>query len=122
MSKLTIWCGELTTLRGLRRRGLFYISPGVFWILLFLAIPGLALVLISLMTRGDYGQIEWIFTLENYKRLAGYGIFGWSADYLWILWRSIWVAFVTTVVCVLLSYPLAFFIAMRPPSGRGRGQ
>jgi spermidine/putrescine transport system permease protein len=53
----------------------------------------------------------WEFSLENYQRLAGYGVFGWTPDYIVILLRSVWVALVTTGISVLLSYPLCFFIA-----------
>lgn len=117
-SNTLIWFGELTSRAALRRRGLLHISPGLFWILLFLTVPALALIALSFATRGGYGEIEWIFTLENYSRLAGYGMFGWSPDYLVILARSLWVAFVTTTVCIGLSFPLAFFIAGRPKTTR----
>jgi len=50
--------------------------------------------------------------------VAGFGLFAWSADYLLILGRSIWVAAVTTVAALLLAYPLAFFIASRRPRVR----
>jgi spermidine/putrescine transport system permease protein len=88
------------------------------WLMLFLVLPSLVLVVVSLVTRGAYGELEWVFTLENYKRLAGFTLFGWTADYLLILWRSIVVAAVTTFVSVLLSYPLCFFIAARPQRSR----
>ncbi len=116
--KTRVWYGELTTRRSLRRRGLFHISPGLFWILLFLTIPALALIGLSFATRGSYGEIRWIFTLENFERLAGYGLFGWSPDYLWILLRSLWVAAVTTAACICLAFPLAFYIAKKPKKTR----
>ena len=84
----------------------------------FLVLPGLALVLVSLISRGDYGQLEWVWTLENYRRLAGFTLFGWTADYLLILWRSVVVAAVTTLISVILAYPLCFFIAGRPQRSR----
>ena len=42
------------------------------------------------------------------------GIFGWSADYLWTLWRTVWLALVTTAACLALAYPIALFVAARP--------
>lgn len=113
-----IWYGELTTRGALRRRGLLQVSPGLFWILIFLTVPALALVALSFATRGGYGEIEWIFTFENYTRLAGYGMFGWSPDYLIIMARSLWVAFVTTTICTALAFPLAFYIARKPKTTR----
>lgn len=43
---------------------------------------------------------------------------GWSSDYIWIVWRSVWIALVTTVIAILLAYPLSFFIAARSPRVR----
>jgi spermidine/putrescine transport system permease protein len=95
-----------------------FLSPGMLWLLIFLVLPGLVLILVSFAGRGAYGELVWQFSLENYKRLTGFGIFGWTSDYLMIVWRSVWVAFVTTALSVTLSYPLCFFIAGRPERTR----
>lgn len=116
--RLMVWYGELTTRQGLMRRGFGLLVPGVLWLMLFLVVPGLVLVAVSFVTRGAYGQIEWSFTLENYKRLMGFSVFGWTTDYLLILWRSVVVAFFTTLISVVLSYPLCFFIAARKERSR----
>jgi spermidine/putrescine transport system permease protein len=118
MNKVLIWYGELTTQRRLTKRGLQFLGVGMLWILLFLVLPGLVLVVVSFATRGSYGQLEWTFTIENYKRLLGFSVFGWTADYIIILWRSVWVAFVTSFIAVILSYPLCFFICSRPERTR----
>lgn len=118
MSKLLVWYGELTTGRNLLKRGLMFLSPGMLWLMVFLVLPGLVLILVSFAARGAYGELVWDFSFENYKRLTGFGIFGWTADYLVIVWRSVWVAFVTTVLSVVLSYPLCFYIAGRPERSR----
>jgi len=117
-NRLMIWYGELTTQRGLLKRGLGFLFPGMLWLMFFLVLPGLVLVVVSFATRGSYGQLEWEFTIENYQRLMGFSLFGWTADYLLILWRSVLVAFVTTLVSVALSYPLCFFIAAREERSR----
>ena len=118
MNKFLVWYGELTTQRRLTMRGMQFLGVGMLWILLFLVLPGLVLVVVSFATRGSYGNLEWHFTLENYKRLLGFSVFGWTADYIIILWRSVWVAFVTSVIAVVLSYPLCFFICSRPERTR----
>lgn len=115
---ILIWFGELSTRRHLLNRGMLLLMPGMLWLMLFLVLPGLVLVLVSVITSGAYGGLEWVLTLENYRRLAGFSLFGWTADYLMILWRSAVVAFVTTLVAVILSYPLCFFIAGRPQRTR----
>jgi spermidine/putrescine transport system permease protein len=114
----TVFHGGLVKKKTLSRRAISFVSPGLLWTLLFLVIPCLALFVVSFASRGDFGQIEWTFTWDNLKQLAGFGFFGWSADNLLIVWRSIVVAVVTTFLCVVLSYPLAFFLASRPDKSR----
>lgn len=118
MNKLLVWYGELTSQRDLAKRGLGFLSSGILWLLIFLVLPGMVLIVVSFISRGGYGQLVWEFTFENYKRLMGFSLFGWTADYILILWRSIWVAFMTTAISVALSYPLAFFICSRPERKR----
>lgn len=114
MDKLIVWYGQLRTVRSLMKRGLCYVSPGILWLLFFLLVPGLVLIVVSFASRGTYGQLVWEFSLNNYKRLAGFGLFGWTSDYIVIFFRSVLVAAVTTLLSVLLSYPLCFFVAGRP--------
>lgn len=118
MRNVIIWYGELTSVRSLLKRGMMFLTPGIAWLLVFLVVPGLVLVAVSFASRGSYGELLWNFSLENYSRLAGFGMFGWTADYLMIVWRSIVVAFFTSLISVLLSYPLCFFIAARPERTR----
>jgi spermidine/putrescine transport system permease protein len=113
-----LWRGELTTRGALLRKGLAYLSSGISWLMIFLMLPSLLFIGVSFATRGDHGELIWKFTVENYERLVGFSIFGWTPDYLIIIWRSVEVAFVTTLVSVILSYPLSFFIASRPAKSR----
>ncbi len=117
-TRLLIWYGELTSRRRLSLRGLGFLSAGLIWLTAFLALPLTALVVVGFAHRDPYGQTVWDFTLDNFRRLAGFGILEWSADYLVILARSTWVAGLTTLLCLLLAYPLAFFIAVRPSRTR----
>jgi len=110
--------GEMVRPSVIRARQAMFVSPGILIILFLLALPCVSLFAVSFLTRGEFGDIQMTFTLENMRRLLGFGFFGWSADNLLILWRSIVVGFVTTLLCVMLSYPLAFFLATRP--GRTR--
>jgi spermidine/putrescine transport system permease protein len=116
--RLIIWYGELTTRRRLLKQGFLFLFAAMAWMMVFLVLPGLVLVVVSFATRGAYGQLEWVFSLENYKRLMGFSLFGWTADYLVILWRSVVVAFITTLISIILSYPLCFFIAARDKRSR----
>jgi len=114
-NRLLIWYGELTSVRRLVLRGLAFILLPELWLTVFLVLPSLALVAVAFAQRDEYGNIVWQFSLLNMKKLVGYGLVQteWSPVNLLILGRSVLVALVTTVLAVMLSYPLAFFIAAR---------
>ncbi len=113
-----IWYGELTTRPRLWLRGLAFLVVPIIWLTVLLLLPSLALVALGFARRGSYGEVIWELSFENFRRLVGFGLFDWSADYLLILARSVWVALVTTVVSLVMAYPLAFFIATRPTRTR----
>jgi spermidine/putrescine transport system permease protein len=115
---MVTWYGGIHRQRDLRLKGSALLGPGLIWLLIFLAIPCSGLVLLSFAQRGDFGDIHWTLTLDNYKRLLGYGLFGWSSDHLIILGRSLLVGLASTLICILLAYPLTFYIATRPPRAR----
>ena len=118
VEKVILHNGEMVRPSVIRMRQAMFVSPGVIVILFLLALPCLSLFLVSFLERGEYGNLTDVLTFDNIKRLAGFGFFGWSADNLLILWRSIVVGFFTTLFCVALSYPLAFFLATRPARTR----
>jgi spermidine/putrescine transport system permease protein len=70
---------------------------------LFFAAPLAIICAYAFLTRGDYGGIEQPWTVESFTRLA-------DPLYLAILWRSIWIAALSTLLCVILGFPLALFI------------
>ncbi len=118
MTDWIVWFGELTHPRRLRVRGSLFLSGSLFWLSAGLTAPMLVLVFMAFARRSPYGEIIWNISPENFLRLAGFGAFGWTADYLWILARSAWMASVTTLLSVGIAYPLAFWIALRPPRTR----
>jgi spermidine/putrescine transport system permease protein len=81
--------------------------------LVFFFVVPLALVLaVSFALRGTYGGIGWTPTLENYTSIA-------DPLYLRIFWRSLWVAVLTTMICLVLGFPLAYVIARAPKRWQG---
>jgi spermidine/putrescine transport system permease protein len=62
--------------------------------------------------------VDWTFSMENLRRIAGWGLFGWNSDNLDILVRSGVFAVVTTVACLALALPMAFWICDRGRTGR----
>jgi spermidine/putrescine transport system permease protein len=81
-----------------------FLLPARLWMALFFAAPLAIVCGYSFLTRGDYGGVEQPWTAENFTRLA-------DPLYLGILWRSIWIASVSTALCAILGFPLALFIA-----------
>jgi len=78
--------------------------PGGVWLLVFFALPMLLMLGVSLMPRGTYGGVEPGFTLEHYRRFV-------DPVYLQVLWRTVMWAGITTAICLLVGYPLAWAIA-----------
>ncbi|WP_013322030.1 ABC transporter permease [Gloeothece verrucosa] len=87
------------------------LSPAILFLLIFFILPLVIVLIYSFLERGTYGGVTWTFTLANYQRLA-------KGIYWGILYRSCWLAFLTTVACLLIGYPLAFFMATRPQPWR----
>jgi spermidine/putrescine transport system permease protein len=85
------------------------------WLLMFFFLPLLGIVGVSFLTRGDYGELQFPLTLENYKRVAGYGLLGFDPLYPTILARSLAIAAATALLCVLCALPVAFYVAGLSP-------
>ena len=81
--------------------------PYVVWVVLMILLPMLLILFYSLTTQGNE-IVNFTFTLNNYIR------FFTDHDFLMILWRSLVIAFKTTIICVILGYPIAYFIARSP--------
>ena len=82
-------------------------GPVSVWMILFVTIPMLFIIFISFMTRGTFGGVEYVPTLKSYETLA-------DLVYFNVILKSLRVALVTTVVCLLLGYPFAYYIARKP--------
>jgi spermidine/putrescine transport system permease protein len=87
------------------------LSPGIFWLVLFFLVPLMIIVVYSFLDRGKFGGIVWTFQLENYVRFA-------DQLYVRIFLRSGLIAIITTVVCLAIGYPMAYWLASRPPRTR----
>ena len=83
----------------MRRNWLSY--PYLFWVLLFILLP-LLLVLYYSITSITGEGIR--FTLEHFQRFM-------EPIYLRVLFRSVKLAFISTVLCLLLGYPMAMILA-----------
>ncbi|MDR4487592.1 MAG: ABC transporter permease [Nitrospirales bacterium] len=75
----------------------------MFWIVCFL-LPLALMFVVSWISRGPYGGLDWTWTGENYVRLLDSLVLG-------IFLKSFGYALGTTLVCGLLGFPLAYCIA-----------
>ncbi|MGH9366543.1 MAG: ABC transporter permease [Thermoanaerobaculia bacterium] len=107
--------GERLTRAGQLARSGLTSGPGILWVSLFLLVPLAAIGVISFLTRGAFGESTGPATLSNYKRLLGFGVFGFDPLYPLIIARSLLLAAGTTVVCAAAAFPIAFFLAALPP-------
>ena len=98
-----------------KKKGRLLALPAIIYLGVFFVIPLLFVFIISFTTRGSgrggEGFYTMPFTLQAYQDAVGriYGP---------VILDSVVIAFVTTVFCLLLGYPLAFFIATRKSKGR----
>lgn len=106
-------------------QGTLLILPTLVFMVGLLIIPLILTLIISFGQRSAEGNVIYTFGLHNYIRILGI-----SHDcpngqttcfdplYAEILWRSLSLAFNSTVLVILLAYPLAYFIARSHPSRR----
>jgi spermidine/putrescine transport system permease protein len=91
---------------------------------IFLVLPVLLMAVYSFLTKEFRGGVVWDFTLAAYDQFfLNRGLFGdepptieWT--YITIFWRSIWQAGLATLICLIVGFPTAWFIATRPPRTR----
>ncbi len=97
--------GQPGLLRGMLRPSVLWLTaPGLLYILVFLLLPCLRLLSLSLQDS-DTG----IFSTSAYARLLHVGL------YVRVLSTTFSVAFQVTAFCLLLGYPLAYWLARQPP-------
>jgi spermidine/putrescine transport system permease protein len=97
------------------------LTPVTLFLGIFFLGPLIIIAVYSFLTPGLYGGVEWAFYHWNFGR-----IFGWADGlievfepvYLQILVRSLGLALLTVIVCLVLCYPVAFWIARLPQRAR----
>lgn len=80
------------------------VGPVVVIMVLLIAVPLIYVGIMSFCSIDEFYNVTYNFTLENYIRLA-------NQDYLKIYSQSICIAFITTLICILIGYPFSYFIA-----------
>ncbi|MGN1022362.1 MAG: ABC transporter permease [Lachnospiraceae bacterium] len=80
------------------------VGPVALVLLFLVVLPLVYVVIMSFCSIDAYYNVVYEFTLKNYRQLF-------NADYLRIYGQSIWIAFLTTVLCIAAAYPFTYLIA-----------
>ena len=78
----------------------FLSVPYILWMVVFTLIP------LGVVAYYAFTDAEGVFTLQNVSELG---------LYMPVLWESILYALASALICLLLGYPVAYFIAHRSP-------
>ena len=99
------------------------LAPALFILIIAASGPLLITLVYSFLSPGDYGGVEWQFSLS-----AWFNVFmerdifdetlGFSDAHLSIFWRSVKLSLMTTLLCLFFGFPTAYFIATRPKKQR----
>lgn len=118
-----IAAAEAHARRAEMRRAWWLNAPALVILALFAAGPLLVMFVYSFLTPGDYGGVIWRPSTEGWFNV------GLTRDifteevriqdaHLSIAWRSLSLSLITTLTCLLLGFPTAYFIATRTPRNR----
>ena len=91
---------ESSTLKQIPQSALVFLG----WLTLFTLLPFLVILGMSFLHNSGYGNFTISFTLENYVRC-----FQWI--YAKVLLKTIWLAFMATASCLLVGFPVAYYLA-----------
>jgi spermidine/putrescine transport system permease protein len=95
------------------RRGFLIGLPAFVYLVVLFALPLVIVVVYSFATRSRTGRTlleDW--NVSSYARLF-------EPLVLQITFRSLWLALLTTVICLVVGYPFAYYLATRSPRVRG---
>jgi spermidine/putrescine transport system permease protein len=91
-----------------RRHAWLLIAPCLLALLLLFVVPQGYMFLASLGRRAAYGGVVYEWALTNYRRAL-------DPLYVSVFARSLALAFVTTLLCLLLAYPVSYWLARHAP-------
>lgn len=106
--------------KGLKQRLMGLIQPFVLlgppglWLLLLLVVPTLMILELSLIPGFRPGSQPAPYGLGNYAKI--FELIDGQAIYLWVIGRSVFFAIASTLLCLLLGFPVAYWIAVMAPT------
>lgn len=81
------------------------------WLIFFVLIPNLLVLTVSFLTRDGSDFYTLPFTLENYTNLF-------NPLYAQVVWNSLYMSGIATIICLLIGYPFAFMVSKINPKYR----
>ncbi len=90
-----------------RLKSVILLGPGLGWLALLMVVPCGLIFTYAFFERGIYGGIDHVFTFKNFVRAA-------DPLYLGIFLRSAKIAFLATIIAILIAYPAAYAITLAP--------
>jgi len=100
---------EAANLRQRKRRGLLMALPAYTYLVTFFALPLLVVVVYSFATRNRFGGTDLTgWNLDSYQQIGNELV-------RQVLVRSLILALITTALCLVISYPFAYFMSTRKP-------
>jgi spermidine/putrescine transport system permease protein len=98
------------------------VLPATAIIGVFMMVPLLIILVYSFLAPGDFGGVKTTFSTEAYERLLYqknlFDVLEFNPAYLKITFRSLWVATVSVIGCLIIGFPVAYYIAGQPESRR----
>jgi spermidine/putrescine transport system permease protein len=88
-----------------RLHALALLSPAYLWLMVAVFLPLSAMVFFSFLSDVPLGEREWHVTLANYRAFFE------TPTYAALLWKSVQLALIVTVLCVLIGFPCAWVLA-----------
>ena len=79
-------------------------TPYILWTLLFTIIPLIIIFIFSISSSNQIGEISFDFTIDKYKQFF-------EPIYIDVFFRSVKLSLYSTIVCLIVGYPVAYIIA-----------
>ncbi len=88
-------------------------TPGTLWLVIFFLVP---LTFLLVLSFSEKAVINGELSINEYDYLTGISNYlrSFESEYPRILWKSIWVSGLATLVCLVTAYPIAFGICFAP--------
>ncbi|WP_146587890.1 ABC transporter permease [Puniceibacterium confluentis] len=91
---------------GQRRLGVLgLLSPAYLWLTVAIFLPLSAMLYFSVLSDVPFGDTDWHYSLENYRA------FWENPVYATLLWKSVKLGLMVTLVSVLVGFPCAYVLA-----------